>query len=374
MGGNNNLIKNNIVNGECVLNGNIAIYMSELRGTTWSIDGNSVTWSGVPTTVGSFLDVGGNSNAIAAQTIDGGLFSVSNNIFSWKTNADSLLLDPIKISNRGATNNGDISIIIKDNTLTDINNHRLGKIFVELNSAGKPTMQQLDVRNNNFSGCCLAIRNATVNEYCFDTVIIQNNIFSNSNQTLDITDVKNTIVVTGNTFYGMLYYGVSINGISATLRTKDIHVTSNTMINNSFKSLGSSSQNTSIYIAYGTNVVAQGNFVGSRNRKLTVTSNVGYLVGETITGAVSGATAVIFGVTGATTIEIGDTSVGTIGVENITGSISGVITAVSANALTSAYAMAFFDITNLWVGNNSKLASLSNYENTIGTKIDYDAL
>lgn len=372
--GDKNSITNNIIRGECAANGSIAIYLSELKGTTWNIDNNSIYWSGVPTTVAAFINVGGNDNAIAAHTVNGGLFSISDNVFTWTTSADNLVLDPIKFSNRGAINSANISVKMSGNTLINTNNNRTGKCFFEVNAAGTSPMKQIEISDNNLSGCCIACRNATANEYCADSMYIKNNIFANSNQTMDITDIKNTVVVTGNTFYGMLYYGISINGISAALRTTDIHVTGNTIIGNSFKSLGTSSLNTSCYVAYGVNVVAQGNFVGSRNRKLTVTSNVGFLIGETITGAVSGATATVVGVTSTTVIEIGETSVGTIGVENITGLVSGTVTAVSANALTSAYAMSFYDVTNLWVGNNSKLASLSNYENTIGAKIDYDAL
>lgn len=372
LGGNRNSIINNTITGEMATNGSVAIYMSEVRGLDWTFQGNNINWAGVPVGRGAFIDVGGNTSTLAAHTVKGGVFRIEGNRFRWDINEDSVTISPIVYVDRGSVVTEPIHILIKNNSIVSTRGRKLSACYINIYASSVKPIDFIDISGNDFSGAALCqIRNSTNANFSALSVNVSNNTCCNASVSSDIYQVKDSVTVVGNTVFGSPYYALIIGGGSASIRR--VTVSNNNFAENNTVISGSSTNNTSLYITGVINANCQGNVLGSNVRALTVASNTGYLVGETVTGATTGFTAEVVGLSGGGTLLVKNQS-GTIGVENITGGTSSATTAVSANASAAAYAATYTAINNLWVGNNAKLYSLSDYESTVTAKVDFDAL
>ena len=120
----------------------------------------------------------------------------------------------------------------------------------------------------------------------------------------------------------------------------------------------------------GENVISQGNVTGADNSYLSLASNAGFVVGETVTGGTSGATSVIYSVSPTNSLSVTDTITGTFSPgETVTGGTSGASSTLTSVNNAEVYSQSFLGITNLWHGRNVNLYGKSEYKNTIGTEV-----
>lgn len=354
------------VHGDYSGNGNVAVLCSELRGVNFLFADNIIENSAVPSGRGAFIDVGGNSNAFDNGASKGGVFQIINNTLKW-TYSGNVGEGVFKLVNRGYVGTEPIGAVIRGNALTRANpEDRADYCTIDVQGGAYALWDFIDFSNNNFQGAAgLFTRNSVVGEYGAKRVtVVGNNIYGASQYGLQITDVRDSIMVVGNTISGGRYGAAYLTGASGLL-TDTVVVEGNTFVRNNLLRSPSVTTAAEIIAWYAKNVRVRNNMTGSLFESLSVNSNVGFVVGETITGASSGATAVVaVAPTTATQMPIGLSRSGNFLVgETITGSVSSTTATVTgAEFFTGVYANSFNNVTNLWAPDLNMGSDLNNRE------------
>lgn len=322
-------LTNNQVKGEYG-NGDVAILLAELHGCNWMIHGNTI-WSREKQTLrGAFIDIGGNSDAISANTFKGGTISIKDNILNWDAGTtNDNTAQAIKIYNRGFNLADALNVVIHGNVLQA----SFGGLGAEVAVVSGKAFNLVSFKNNEFMGGGIKIRHAVSSAGNYSAEMFEavgNYIDNNLYNGFSIYAVKTSVTVKSNRIFRSRYSGIEID--SSAGNTAFVEVSNNTLIDFLVGETSSSSFNTAIYVGHADVAVVKDNFAYSQNELLAVTSNAGFVVGETITGGTSGATAVIKDTRSTTELEIGRTRTGsfTIG-ETITGGTSGQTTTTTAS-------------------------------------------
>lgn len=273
-GGDHFVITNNQIRGGYPIDES-AIYVTELRGCTFSIQGNVITNNGLPTAGrGAFIDLGGNGAAISAETEKGGSIVIQNNSFIWTTAAASAATAYIKIVNRGYTGSDPISVFIKNNDLAMPNTtNGQGMCEVQVISATGVAFDTVDFSENSCQGVGgLLLRNTTSANAAATNVYAHNNKLSNGYlYGIDISQATGYISVKGNTISGMRYYAYNMGGISNTSRCGKIHLTGNTAFDCLESSTGSTATNADWIVSNADYAVSHDNVSG------TLSANISYM-------------------------------------------------------------------------------------------------
>ena len=353
-------------------NGQVAMYMSEMRGLNITISNNIIENPNASTTNsrGAFIDFGGNNDCIGTETYKGGTINILNNLMTWGLTATADC-PSIKIVNRGYAASSPIGVMVKSNRMTMINNNvYAGFVDVTIDSSTASQWNVINVSENSMGrGGVLYVLNQTTANYAANYLYCHNNV-SDGTSVIPIyaSQIKELVSIKGNTISNGEAYAIYFSGVSTSNRCKRVHIMNNTTFDNFISRTGSSSTNADIICWNASYAVVQSNAGGSFNKYLTVASNASFQLGETITGGTSGSTATIAYLRSTNEIMITTTASGafTVG-ETITGGTSGATTTVSAEGFTTAYRNSYNNIDNLWQGQNVGIRTSSDYVNNVTT-------
>lgn len=353
-------------------NGQVAMYMSEMRGLNITISNNIIENPNASTTNsrGAFIDFGGNNDAITTSTYKGGTINIFNNLMTWGLTATADC-PTIKIVNRGYVGSSPIGVMVKNNRMTMTNdNVYAGFINVSVASATASQWNVVNVSENSMGrGGVLFLTNSTAANYSANYLYCHNNVSDGTSVNPIFADqVKELGSIKGNTITNGEAYAIYFSGVSNSNRCKRVHIMNNTTFDNFISLTSSSTTNADIICWNASYAVVQSNAGGSFNEYLTVASNTSFQLGETITGGTSGSTATIAFLRSTNQIMITTTASGafTVG-ETITGGTSGATTTVSAENFTTAYRNSYNNIDNLWQGQNVGIRTSSDYINNVTT-------
>jgi hypothetical protein len=353
-------------------NGQVAMYMNEIRGLNITISNNIIENPNASTTNsrGAFIDFGGNNDSITVSTYKGGTINIFNNLMTWGLTATADC-PTIKIVNRGYVGTSPIGVMVKNNRMTMVNDNVYGGfINVSIFSATAVPWNVVNVSENSMGrGGILSLTNSTAANYSSNYLYCHNNVSDGTSVTpIFANQVRELASIKGNTISNSEAYAIYLSGVSTSNRCGRVHIMNNTTFNNFISTTGSVSTNADIICWNATYAVVQSNAGGSFNEYLTVASNTGFQVGETITGGTSGSTAKIAFLRSTNQIMITTTASGafTVG-ETITGGTSGASTTVSAEAFTTFYRNSYNNIDNLWQGQNVGIRTSSDYVNNVTT-------
>jgi hypothetical protein len=357
-------------------NGQVAIYMAEMRGLNVTISNNIIENPNASTSNvrGAFIDFGGNNDTITTATYKGGTINIVNNLMTWGITATADC-PTIKVVNRGYTASNPIGVLVKGNRLTMLNDAVYGG-FVEVAviSATAKQWNVINISENSMGrGGISNIRNSTANNYSANYVYIHNNVSDGtSTQPITVSNVNELMSIKNNVVSNAEVFSIYAVGVSTSIRCKRVHIVGNTLFDNFVSTTSSSTTNADIICWNASYAVVQSNAGGSFNEYLTVASNASFQLGETITGGTSGSTATIAFKRSTNQIMITTTGSGAFTVtETITGGTSGATTTVSAEAFTTSYRNSYNNIDNLWQGQNVGIRTSTDYVNnvTINTAI-----
>lgn len=348
--------------------GDILFYGGELKGTNVRIQNCTMHTNGDVSNRGVFIDIGGNSSAISDDTKNGGTIQISGNTMQWRGATSLDDGSPIMVYNRGYTGTQQINVFITDNSFQySISGDRCE---VEIVGSGSTPYGTIDFSGNScFAAGNINIDNSTSNQYSAENVYIHDNKIFDADNSPIIANVEKLVSIKGNTVSEGNAFSFYVTADSG-YETNDVHITGNTTVNNFINRTSSNATNADFYVNRADNVVYHDNFTGSGgNEYITVASNTGFVVGETITGGTSGATATVAGTRSTTEIMITTTRSGTFtGSETITGGTSGASTTYGGTTTTTkVYAASFANITNLWRGRNVDKDGDSDNTSSIGT-------
>ena len=363
------------VHGDYSGNGNVAIMVSELRGANFLFANNIIENNAQATGRGAFIDIGGNSDAFTGSANKGGVITITGNTMKWWYAQDATE-GTIKVVNRGYIGTEPIGVSITNNTLLRANPALRGEnAIVDIQGGAYTLWDFIDFSGNNFQGAgALSSRNSAVGYYGAKRVSVHNNVISGAGQNaIELQDVRDTTTIRGNTITNARYSPVFAVGTSS-LKCNTVHVEGNTLTHNQLLRSASSTTASDIIVWYATNVFVRNNFTGTLYQSIGVTDNAGFVIGETVTGATSGATAVILAnYTYATALSVGTSISGTFLIgETITGSVSSATTTVTNPMFAnSVYANSFLDVTNLWAPELNASANLENKGDYLNTVTNY---
>ena len=315
-------------------NGQVAMYMSEMRGLNITISNNIIENPNASTgnSRGAFIDFGGNNESIGTETYKGGTINILNNLMTWGLTATADCAS-IKIVNRGYAASSPIGVMAKNNRMTMINDNVFaGFINVSVVSATAAQWNVVNVSENSMGrGGILSLNNSTAANYSANYLYCHNNVSDGTSvYPIVATQVKELGSIKGNTVTNGEAYGILFSGVSDANRCKRVHIMNNTTFDNFISRTGSSTSNADIVCQNVSYAVVQSNAGGSFNEYLTVASNTSFQLGETITGGTSGSTAIIAFKRSTNEIMITTTGSGAFTVaETITGGTSGATTTVS---------------------------------------------
>jgi len=353
-------------------NGQVAMYMSEMRGLNVTISNNIIENPNASTTNsrGAFIDFGGNNSCIGTETYKGGTINIFNNLMTWGLTATADC-PTIKIVNGGYAASLPIGVMVKSNRMTMLNdNVYAGFISVGVNSATAVQWNVVNVSENSMGrGGIVSLSNTTAANYSANYFYSHNNVSDGTSvYPISATQVKELASIKGNTISNSEIYAIYFSGVSTSNRCKRVHIMNNTTFDNYISITGASSTNADIICQNASYAVVQSNAGGSFNKYLTVASNANFQLGETITGGTSGATATIAFLRSTNQIMMTTTASGafTVG-ETITGGTSGATTTVSAEAFTTAYRSSYTNIDNLWQGQNVGIRTSTDYTSGVTT-------
>lgn len=325
-GGDHINIVNNTIRGKQYNGG--AILGSEFRGGNHYIVGNDIENDQVAASRGALIDIGGNSNVITSSTVHGGNIVIKGNRLKWNIATDANN-NYIQVTNRGYSLAEPLNVFITDNVLTT-SGGRFSYAGITIDSATAVPFNIVDFSNNSISNAGGAyVTNSTAGRYSAKQVIINNNKIDNSNQYSQLVSNVQDLIAYKNNVTTNANYGTILNGQSG-YPVGMIHAMGNTFAGNMRAESGSSATDSDLILWNATTVINNDNVVGSLNEVLPVASAAGFVVGETITGATSAATAKVKAVVGATRIMIERTRSGTFVTEKIRGGTSGTVTAATA--------------------------------------------
>ena len=353
-------------------NGQVAIYMAEMRGLNVTISNNIIENPNASTANvrGAFIDFGGNNDTITTSTYKGGTINIFNNLMTWGLTATADC-STIKIVNRGYAASSPIGVLIKNNRMTMTNdNVYAGYINIDIRSATAAQWNVVNVSENSMGrGGVLLVSNSTAANYSANYLYCHNNVSDGTSvYPIFVTQVKELASIKGNTLSNSEVYAIYFSGVSTSIRCKRVHIMNNTTYDNFISLSGSSVTNADIVCWNASYAVVQSNAGGSFNEYLTVASNASFQLGETITGGTSGSTAKIAFKRSTNQIMITTTASGAFTVaETITGGTSGATTTVSAEAFTTAYRNSYNNVDNLWQGQNVGIRTSSDYVNNVTT-------
>lgn len=364
-GGDYFYVTNNVVRGNPPGNGNILIYVAELRGTNFKISNNICSSTAVPTaSFGGFIHASVND-----ETPKGGVIDISDNTFVWEV-ATSENNRSTLIVQSGYIGAQPIDVVIKNNTVSSLLGTRFGALQVSVVSAAGVPYRSVEICNNVLTNAgAIFVRGVLPSDVVADKVIVNGNVIENVPAVaIDVEDVSNYIECRGNHIINSDGYPIDLKGTVGGSPCYHIDASDNTAINNLAVVTSSTLTSVGLLVENATYATIRNNVTGSFNQYIEVASNASFVVGETITGNTSGATATITGFRDATEIMISRTLSGSFTVaETITGSISGSTSVTLSERYCQANRMRLNDIGNLCVFNNNDLRLISDSIGTISS-------
>lgn len=350
----NNIIRTNSSNGQ------VSMYMAEMRGFNITISGNTIesNFYSTSNSRGSFIDFGGTGDTFSEKTYKGGNVNITNNQFIWGVTTSDSNGKAIKIVNRGFALTFPISVFISDNSFSISNaGIKSGGLVIQVIGAGSSAWDTVNVLNNNFgTTSVLSLNHSTSTSYSANNCIVHNNQSSGAyynGGVVQVTQVRDLISIKSNSLTNGLITPIFAAGVSTSNRCKRVHIESNAIFDNFISTTGSSSTRADIVCWNADYAIVQSNASGMFNKFLTCSTNSGFVLGETVTGGTSGATGIIKVLRSTNQIMIGDTITGAFTpAETITGSISGATATVTLEAFTTSYRASYANINKLWQGQN----------------------
>ena len=360
--GNNWKLDGNLIRGHTG-NANVLCYCSELQGTNISITNNVWYNNDVSVGRGAFIDIGGNSDVISSDTVNGGTINISDNTFHWDFVPLTEDNNPwIKISQRGYTGDEAINVSINNNTVATANKHGdYGLSLAQHGGACTVRYYSGDAFNNvNFTGNSMSgagglhAYSSPAAGYAFKNVNIENNLVSWAGGiSFYALYVEDSISYVGNTVVNAPLFMAYLMGVDSTDRCKVITCTGNSHTQGGLQISTASTTDSSFLIYYADEVFFHNNFAGHDAKTGTVNSNAAFTIGETITGGTSGVTATLTSKYSTNSMNFHNTSSGSFTLpETITGSISGATTIITYLSDSNYYLARISHVTNCWRDNN----------------------
>jgi hypothetical protein len=361
-GGDHIAIRNCLIRGDVSPGGTTipAIYGAEFRGCHMSIQNNVVQHSDTISSRGAFVDIGGNGNVISANTVSGGTIVVSGNNFQWYAPAGVSTHAWLSIYQRGYVGTEGISAVITGNTLTTTLRH--GDYGKTSGQHGMASVRWLSgdiwdrvVYNNNVTtGAGGLYINETGTNVVKSVECKNNSVAWSGYAGFFINGVSDQIHFTGNTAERCALSGAWMGG-SAGGQCEDVQCSDNLLTHNHVQSTSSSLTNAGALFHDVKRLYYFDNQVGTDAQRLSVASNAGFTLGETITGSASGVTAKVTGVITSTVLNIFETASGTFDTatpDTITGADSGSTTTAVAQTHEQFYGIYTANVTEAWRRNN----------------------
>lgn len=361
-------ISNNTIYGKTV-NGS-AVYFIELKGANISVCGNTIKSNYDDLSRGNLIDCGGNSSPLNASTTRGGSILITDNNLIFDTPVDTVddsEFAIIIIGNNGCNPTEELNCIIQNNTnnITSENvdpNNFVVEEFVMLRSySGKP-WDSVSIDNNVGSGGIRILEDGS--GYACKKLNITNNNLKNGD-TVYAEEVEEVVTCTGNTLIGFKGSGISLLGDSVNL-IDTVRVSDNVIKDCFWGRTSSTETNATLRFSRIKSAYIANNFTTGDNKRIYLsTTSPNFTLGETVTGATSGATAIVYDKS-ADYILVKESITGTFVLnETITGGTSGLTAttnAASGPTYSKNYSQSFNTITNLWSGGNIDEAGIAEYK------------
>lgn len=374
MGGDHLVIKGNTIRGR-QYNGPTALALTELRGTNVALINNSVESDQTATGRGNLIDIGGNSNVISASTRRGGELIISGNALRY-TGADRQTA-LISINQRGYAGVQPVDVRVSDNTfhVTDTADPPPDSLLVELalflRRFSGDAYRTVHVTGNTGEGG-LHIQNQGTGDTAAETVLIAGNQLRRGKRVM-INDCSRSAYIRDNGFERMRYESGYAGELTSPASA--VHITGNTFLDCAWGWQSSSVTRSAVRAVNAGSVLVRGNVVLGRPERLEFDAAAGitgsFVIGETVTGASSAATATLHEITGQDRAAVLQSASGVFQAgEQITGAISGAVATLQATAPVASmatYALSLSGITELWRDQNIISSGLPVYLSGIGT-------
>jgi hypothetical protein len=353
-GGDYFYITNNNIRGNPPGNGNILIYIAEMRGANVKVSNNICTSTALGSSgFGTFIHA-----TLSAETPKGGVIDISNNTFNWEVATSNANIQSVLVQS-DYTGSQPVDVGVKDNIVASVLGANFGVCQVNVIPTGASPYRTVEISGNRMLGAgSIYVRGVIAGAVVARKVIVNDNTIENVGPVpLFVEDVSEYIECRGNHIADSDPFPIYLSGLSSAAPCYHIDASDNTAINNLNVRTGSSLSNNGFQVVNAAYATIKNNVTGSFNQYLGVTSNAGFVVGEVVTGSTSGATATVTGFRSTTEIMISRTLVGSFTVaETITGGTSGATTTVtSAEAFCQTSRLRLADIGNLCVFNNNDL-------------------
>jgi hypothetical protein len=363
-------ISNNTIMGKTV-NGS-ALLFTELKGFHISITGNTIKSNHQDGDRGNLIDCGGNGSPYSANSDRGGVLQISDNTLIYDAPLDTGddEYSVIVVANRGYNGAENASVTVQSNTLSVVNEPSDPNYFVDdflkLRAFSGKSWHLVSIENNTGAGGIKVFEDGS--GFSCRTLSITNNNLRNG-ENIFIEEVEETCNIVGNNFESFKL-DLAVLGDSTNL-TNTVRISDNVINDCMWGRNSANSQNDAIRCWRAVNAYVANNFITGANEKLKTNglpSSPAFELGETITGGISGATAVVYD-TSSDFLLIKDSASGTFtNGEIITGGSSGAtatLFASSAQASTKNYSRSFNTITNLYTGGNADTELATEYKNAI---------
>jgi len=240
----------------------VLVLGAELKGTNLSITDNLMQNYYIGASGrGAFIDIGGNSSVISADTVNGGTIAISNNTMDWMS--VSTTGQPwVRINNSGYTGT-DVSVAIEGNAVTAAGLGGPAIVecaalvtgrFAEVSCFANVTKNCGLIRTRHVTAASNAVAHATVSG---NTII---NATASTAYGILLQQVNDTAAITNNVINGCSSFAVAA---TATTATGTVVVYGNTIIDGLNVATSGASTDADIVIAGATNAVCVNNVFGT---------------------------------------------------------------------------------------------------------------
>jgi len=240
----------------------VLVLGAELKGTNLSITDNLMQNYYIGASGrGAFIDIGGNSSVISADTVNGGTIAIGNNTMDWMS--VSTTGQPwVRINNSGYTGT-DVSVAIEGNAVTAAGLG--GPAIVECAALVTGRFAEVSCFDNVTKNCGLIrTRHVTTASNAVAHATVSGNTIINATAStaygILLQQVNDTVAITNNVINGCSSYPVAA---TATTATGTVTISGNTIIDGLNVATSGASTDADIVIAGATNAVCVNNVFGT---------------------------------------------------------------------------------------------------------------
>lgn len=366
------------------------ITFSGMVGGNVTIKNNRVVASSVATAnVGTFINMGAQTDTCGVSTSRGGMVVINNNNFEYsftntakRTQAGNTAnTNTITLFNTGYTGEN-ISLDIKNNTFNASADYPQGSVLISSSgtTGGYKKFDTINFSNNTCNNVGGLIVYPSVTAPMAENLIVQANTVINAYDTgFYLKGMKNSVVFKQNTINGTRAHVTSGTGLSGTVYSAvsvvslggtgiswdgkyDLYASDN-IVTNGCSTVNYAGSVRADYFFSGFNkAISNNNIYGTDTKSLVFSAPKALILNEIVTGMSTGASARITGFVGLTQIGIGPylslspSGTGISSTEVLSFSSSAGTATNTATTTNKAYGILYFQGNSCWYGMNTSVS------------------